>query len=117
MSANLQLFIEKPCSADWSNMTPEAKGRFCSLCGHTVVDFTRMTEKEIQEYFRCHSSRKTCGRFRTSQLCSHKRNSISLKSFLIGCITVLALMTGCRKPPVHKMGKVKHTMGYMEKVK
>lgn len=32
------LRITSPCAADWQAMTPNADGRYCSLCAKTVVD-------------------------------------------------------------------------------
>ncbi len=47
-------------------MTPNAKGRFCSSCTKTVVDFTNKTDEEIQAVFR--KEGKLCGRFKKTQL-------------------------------------------------
>ena len=47
-------------------MTPENKGRFCSVCTKTVFDFTKASDKEIIEHL--NKDATTCGRFVSSQL-------------------------------------------------
>lgn len=47
-------------------MTPEDKGRFCSVCTKTVFDFTKASDKEIIEHL--NKDTTTCGRFVSSQL-------------------------------------------------
>lgn len=55
----------KPCNVGWEQMTPEEKGRHCSLCSKTVVDFTQMNKTEIQaelkNYFQ--KGESVCGHF------------------------------------------------------
>ncbi len=55
----------KPCNVGWDQMTPEEKGRHCSLCSKTVVDFTQMNKEEIQwelkNYFA--KGQSVCGHF------------------------------------------------------
>lgn len=61
-----QIQIPKPCHADWNEMTPEQKGRFCHSCQKTVYDFTRSTDRTILEKFQ--SEANICGRFTPEQL-------------------------------------------------
>lgn len=68
MKSDFTFSISKPCSANWKGMTPNEQGKFCNHCSLAVVDFTKMGETEIKEYFRCHYGQKTCGRFETNQL-------------------------------------------------
>lgn len=63
---NITLSIPSPCSASWSSFTPTQNGGFCGSCSTNVVDFTKMSETEVIDYLKNHSS--TCGRFRTDQL-------------------------------------------------
>jgi len=49
-------------------MTPSDKGRFCSSCSKTVVDFTVMNNDEIQEFLQLNAGQKLCGHVRKSQL-------------------------------------------------
>jgi hypothetical protein len=64
----MHIQIPKPCHEDWNAMTPEGNGRFCGSCAKTVVDFTQMSDAEVQNYFLQRSSEKLCGRFTRSQL-------------------------------------------------
>ncbi len=54
-----------PCNVGWDQMSPEEKGRHCSLCSKTVVDFTQMKKEEIQlelkNYFA--QGQSVCGHF------------------------------------------------------
>ena len=43
----MKLFIPKPCHENWDEMTPNEKGRFCSICSKTVKDFTKLSDAEI----------------------------------------------------------------------
>jgi hypothetical protein len=72
MTRNYKISIPEPCTEDWNKMTPNAKGRFCSNCSKTVVDFTVMSPIEIQKYFQENSN--ICGRIKKSQL-----NSITIQ--------------------------------------
>jgi CarboxypepD_reg-like domain/Secretion system C-terminal sorting domain len=67
MSKELELGIPKPCTENWSNMSPETNGRFCGACQKTVLDFTAMEDNEILQWFAAHRG-STCGRFRPDQL-------------------------------------------------
>ena len=60
--------IEEPCHADWDQMKPEAKGRFCSECSKTVVDFSGMSDFSIVNYLESHKHQSVCGRFTETQL-------------------------------------------------
>lgn len=66
MSKNVNISIPKPCHENWEAMTPEDKGRFCSVCTKTVFDFTKASDKEIIEHL--NKDKNTCGRFVSSQL-------------------------------------------------
>ena len=135
MNPDLKLSIPKPCSANWDIMTPNEKGKFCGLCNLTVVDFTRMTEKEIKEYFTQHYGQKTCGRFNTAQLdtsCAgpgenfwekkieiieRKYERTFFRNAIIVLLVFISILTGCRKSSAplkhHVMGDVApdETMG------
>ena len=69
MRKNLQLQINKPCTADWNSMKPNEIGRFCSSCSKTVVDFTNMSDREVIEWFAGSAQNtNTCGRLHQTQL-------------------------------------------------
>jgi hypothetical protein len=65
---NTQFSVPKPCHENWDAMTPEEKGRFCSVCSKTVTDFTQMSNEQIVIYLRQNSGSRVCGRFTNDQL-------------------------------------------------
>ncbi len=64
----IQLSIPSPCGKDWNKMTPVDKGRFCSHCQKSVVDFTSWTDKDLYQYIDNNRDQDICGRVRASQL-------------------------------------------------
>lgn len=63
---NINISIPKPCHENWEAMTPAEKGRFCSACSKTVLDFTKASDREIVTYLS--NNKNTCGRFNNYQL-------------------------------------------------
>lgn len=63
----LQIQIPTPCSEDFSKMTPVEKGHFCNNCEKTVIDFSKMSDQEIVNFYKKNGG-KLCGRFHHSQL-------------------------------------------------
>ncbi len=61
------LKIDNPCEQDWNSMIQNDKGKFCSNCSKTVVDFTNLTDAEIIQLIE-QSSGKLCGRLTKQQL-------------------------------------------------
>ncbi len=49
-------------------MTPQSPGKFCASCEKIVVDFSKMKDHEIKQYFISYWDQKTCGRFLATQL-------------------------------------------------
>lgn len=72
----IQYQIAEPCHEDWNQMLPEAKGRFCSSCSKTVVDFSSMSDFSIVSYLEGKKSGSVCGRFRPDQM---ERNYVLTK--------------------------------------
>lgn len=64
----MKITIPTPCHENWQNMTPNEKGRFCSVCSKTVRDFTDSSDEEIVAVFSNATERSTCGNFNESQL-------------------------------------------------
>lgn len=62
------LSINEPCNQNWDAMTETAKGRFCSSCSQTVVDFTLMSDAQLINYFTEYQHERTCGRLLHEQL-------------------------------------------------
>lgn len=63
-----KIHIPEPCFEDWDKMTPNEQGSFCKVCSKTVVDFSKKSENEIQQYIAANLDKKICGRFNVSQL-------------------------------------------------
>ena len=68
MNSKFKISIPKPCHENWNKMTPKEKGRFCSSCSKTVVDFTKKSTKEIQDYLVENKKQRVCGHFYKKQL-------------------------------------------------
>jgi hypothetical protein len=62
------LSIPEPCTENWAQMTPCEKGRFCSNCQKTVVDFTGYTNAELAAFFSGRETESICGRFYVHQI-------------------------------------------------
>jgi len=67
MKNQISLDIKKPCSENWESFTSTSDGGFCSSCSKTVIDFTKMNDDEILNFFN-NQTKQTCGRFRSDQL-------------------------------------------------
>jgi len=97
------LLIDKPCSENFNDFTKTDKGGFCNSCKKNVIDFTRMSDQEILNYFNSEKS-KTCGVFLESQLKSYSNPSTSLNKsklstfasgiFGISLLSVLSFTNG-----------------------
>lgn len=59
--------IPEPCHESWEQMTPVEKGRFCSSCTKPVIDFTRMTDLQVQGFMN-QATGSVCGRMSITQL-------------------------------------------------
>jgi hypothetical protein len=63
----IQISIPHPCNGDWNKMTPAEKGRFCSHCQKTVIDFTNYSDTALYHFF-SKNTQQVCGRFTSFQL-------------------------------------------------
>lgn len=68
MNSKFKISIPKPCHENWKKMTPKEKGRFCSSCSKTVVDFTKKSTEEIENFLTLNKNNKVCGHFYKQQL-------------------------------------------------
>jgi hypothetical protein len=66
-----QIQIPNPCSQNPRNFTPTGKGGFCQSCQKEVVDFRKMSENEVIDFFKS-ISKKRCGIFYPHQLKSEE---------------------------------------------
>ncbi len=81
MNKTIDLKITKPCQEDFKGFTPSAKGGFCQSCKKEVIDFSKLSETEIKQYFSMQSE-ETCGRFTPDQLKSYSLNKATAKDTL-----------------------------------
>jgi hypothetical protein len=72
--------IPQPCHEKWEEMTPQGNGSFCGQCSKVVVDFTAMSDDEVQNYFIENAHQKLCGRFKAEQI---ENVQIQIPSYLI----------------------------------
>ncbi len=111
MKKNIQISIPQPCSEDWDQMSPQQKGRFCESCQTTVIDFSKMTDQELVEFFKKPKG-NTCGHFKPQQLdrsLSYDENTwLEQKSqrLILGIDTLLSLQSTYAqkrmgKPAIH----------------
>src|SRR5262245_44582474 len=68
MGKQIQLSIPVPCHENWDQMTPVEKGRFCDSCQKQVVDFSKMSDRQVVEFFKKPTTGSVCGRFMSDQL-------------------------------------------------
>lgn len=94
MKNKFYLDIESPCSEDFNSFTPTKKGGFCDSCSKEVIDFTKLSQKEINDYFHNKKDNTICGRFTAEQLKTTYEPKSKRKSFFgylsgigIACIT------------------------------
>ncbi|RZK56316.1 MAG: hypothetical protein EOO91_12370 [Pedobacter sp.] len=94
--SNLKITIPKPCTENWGNMKPLEKGRFCESCEKEVLDFTKFSTTELQNYFK-YPKGNVCGRINKRQLIdfipkpvpSNKFKYLSYKLFVASSLTLL----------------------------
>ena len=67
MKQHVNISISKPCTEQFNAFNKTDKGGFCKSCQKEVVDFRRMSDKQLTNYFK-NKSGNTCGYFDTSQL-------------------------------------------------
>jgi len=67
MKRTFKLSIPKPCAEKWENFNESSLGGFCNSCSKVVVDFTKMNDSELIDFFSSKPTH-TCGRFRPDQM-------------------------------------------------
>ncbi len=82
------IFIRKPCSENYDEMTSVHGGKFCDSCKHVVHDFTAMSNQQIIGVIESHNG-KVCGMFDNEQLApSRKRWSTVLKVSVFAAVAL-----------------------------
>lgn len=99
----MKITIPKPCHENWDNMTPDEKGKFCSVCSKTVHDFTSFSDEELINTF--DFNKNICGRFREDQLGVNL--NFSLASKLALALLAVGSFTNTMNAQETKIGKVK----------
>lgn len=105
------LYIPDPCSENWEMMSPQEKGRLCSVCDKCVIDFTQKQSKEIFQIINEKKEGDVCGRFYDYQL-SHKEStseklktelfryipsSIQNNRIILAVFSFILFLVGCSK--------------------
>lgn len=67
MKKSLALSIPRPCAEKWEDFILTSNGGFCGSCNKSVIDFTKMSDEQIIDFFKARPAH-TCGRFRPDQL-------------------------------------------------
>ena len=60
----MRLSVPKPCHEDWNKMTLNEQGAFCKVCAKTAVDFSKMTDEEVLNYFKSKGEKKLAAALR-----------------------------------------------------
>lgn len=104
--------IPNPCSENWEIMSPQEKGRFCSVCSKCVIDFTHKQPEEINQIFIENRNTSICGRFYSHQLSDNKANKADLikdrfftyipsyfqnNKMILTVFSLILFLTGCSK--------------------
>lgn len=101
MPRQFSLSVDKPCLEKWDDFTPTSTGGFCRSCSKNVIDFTKMSDAEIIEYFKSKPA-NTCGRFSPEQLRTYSQITITttnqgfkwIRTGLLGLLTLLVSKPG-----------------------
>lgn len=93
---NLEIKIDRPCSENWESFVKRGLNGFCSKCEKEVVDFTRMSDREIRNYFLNYSNTEVCGRMRRNQQKEYlpSRRSSMFSRFNAGVLTLGSMIFG-----------------------
>ncbi|OCA77990.1 hypothetical protein BBH99_10030 [Chryseobacterium contaminans] len=105
------LYIPEPCSENWESMSPQEKGRFCSVCKKCVIDFTQKQPQEIQQIIQEKKEEGVCGRFYNHQLnMPHPSEKLKERFFeyipsyfqnnkiVLTLFSLVLFLIGCSKP-------------------
>ncbi len=91
MKNSFRISVKEPCSENFESFKATPNGGFCGSCEKEVIDFTRLSDEELIEYFNT-SSNETCGRFKKTQLKSYEPmiTKTSNQSFVSRGIAVMS---------------------------
>ncbi|MFM9873803.1 MAG: hypothetical protein ACKVQS_10105 [Fimbriimonadaceae bacterium] len=97
--------INKPCPADWNDMTGGQQSRHCDKCNKSVHNISELSADEAEQVL-CHSSNSVCIRIQQAANGAFKTQSGWMKRVAIAGAATLTLipMTGCESQS-HLTGK------------
>jgi hypothetical protein len=84
-----KIYLPKPCSEKWDNMTPVERGKLCEICNRKVYDLTKMNNTEIISLI--NSEERVCGKIAITQL---NKRPYSLHNSEVGTL-VMVLVRYC----------------------
>jgi hypothetical protein len=87
----LNLTKIKKCDQVWEDMTPNERGRICSKCQNTIIDFRPLDDKEVAE-IHLFSEGRVCGIYRKDQIELNTKEKRSSK-WRSGILAVLGMFT------------------------
>lgn len=112
-SSNLQLQIVQPCHENWDKMSRHEKGRFCSVCSKTVVDFSNSSKEQILQFMSENTGKSVCGNIPSRLLQEETNRRLSYQSKMNLGRFAFALMLvfgtalfGCTRPETQTLGEV-----------
>jgi hypothetical protein len=79
MKKQISLSIPLPCSEKWDEFLPGKDGAFCQRCCKTIIDFTRMSDDEVIQFF-SNKPLNTCGRFREDQIRMYTKFAVNIET-------------------------------------
>jgi hypothetical protein len=95
--------IKTPCQVDLDIMASDERGRFCSVCQTSVVDFTAKTPEEISLYFLNHQHQSFCGTYNRTEVKTDdafynfiSRLHTKKMKFLAVLIVGVLVLAGCK---------------------
>lgn len=97
MKTRLDISISEPCSEKFNRFKPAQSGRFCKSCQKEVIDFRKMSDQQIINYFK-NNNNETCGILKKSQLKNYEvdaniKGSRSLKYITAASLALFSLMS------------------------
>lgn len=97
MSSKLKVSIPDPCTQIWDEMMATSTGKYCSQCEKEIIDFTKMSTVEMENWF-LSSKGNICGRINKTQLeffnqplqPKNKTGGLLYKLLMASCLTFIA---------------------------
>jgi hypothetical protein len=83
------------CPEKWNSLVDVGDNKFCQKCNHIVVDFTKLSQEELDEAVRKNPGR-LCGRFKPSQM----KQPLVRYAAVTGVATALLMPVSCTEEVV-----------------